>query len=63
MDKKPNPLDQVLNDIQEDWINYGKNLGLRLASIDDEESRDNILHEIEQSIFHAKQELKKKRAL
>ena len=37
MGNKPNPIDRVLNDIQEDWIHYGKNLGLRVAYIDDEE--------------------------
>ncbi len=45
--KKSNPPERILNDIQEDRISYGKNLGLRVVAIDDEESRDNIRHEIE----------------
>jgi|LakMenEpi03Aug12_release.lakeMendotaPanAssembly.Ray.scaffolds.fasta_scaffold1378767_1 hypothetical protein len=62
-DKKPNHPEQILNHIEEDWINYGKNLGLRVAAIEDEEVRDNIRHEIEQAIYHNKQEQKKKRTL
>lgn len=60
--KKATIPDRVLNDIQEDWVNYGKNLGLRVAAIDDEESRDDIRHQIEQLIFKTKQELKKKKS-
>lgn len=61
--KKSNPPERILNDIQEDWISYGKNLGLRVAAIDDEESRDNTRHEIEHVIHHTKQDLKKKKTL
>jgi hypothetical protein len=38
-------------------------LELRVAAIDDEESRDNIRNEFEQAIYHAKQDLKKKKPL
>ena len=60
VNKKPIPLERILNKIEEEWLSYGKNLGLRVAAIDDEETRDNIRHEIEQAIYHNKQELKKK---
>ena len=63
VNKKPIPLERILNDIEEDWISYVNNLGLRVAAIDDEETRDNIRHEIEQAIYHNKQELKKKKTL
>ena len=42
VNKKPIPLERILNDIEEDWISYVNNLGLRVAAIDDEETRDNI---------------------
>nr|CAH0100524.1 unnamed protein product [Daphnia galeata] len=61
VNKKPIPLERILNKIEEEWLSYGKNLGLRVAAIDDKETRDNIRHEIEQAIYHNKQELKKKK--
>ncbi len=61
--KKSNPPERILNEIQEEWITYCKSLGLRVAAIDDEESRDNIRHEFEQVIYLTKQDLKKKKAL
>ena len=42
VNKKPIPLERILNDIEEDWISYVNNLGLRVAASDDEETRDNI---------------------
>ena len=42
VNKKPIPLERILNDIEEDWISYVNNLGLRVAAIDDEETRGNI---------------------
>ncbi|EFX72802.1 hypothetical protein DAPPUDRAFT_253916 [Daphnia pulex] len=61
--KKSNPPERILNEIQEEWITYCKSLAFRVAAIDDEESRDNIRHEFEQAIYHAKQDLKKKKPL
>ena len=51
VNKKPIPLDRILKKIEEEWLSYGKNLGLRVAAIDDKETRDNIRHEIEQAIY------------
>ena len=61
VNKKPIPLEQILNKIEEDWFSYGKNLELRVTAIDDEETRDKIRHEIEQAIYHNKQERKKRK--
>ena len=61
VNKKPIPLEQILNKIEEEWLSYGKNLGLRVTAIDDEETRDKIRHEIEQAIYHNKQERKKRK--
>lgn len=58
---KPGHPERALNAVQEDWINYGKNLGLRVAAINDEDARDSIRHDIEQAVYHTKLELKKKR--
>ena len=61
VNKKPIPLEQILNKIEEEWFSYGKNLELRVTAIDDEETRDKIRHEIEQAIYHNKQERKKRK--
>jgi len=50
--KKPN--DRVLSDVQEDWVTYCKNYGMRVAAIADEDSRDSIRMEMEKVFFEYK---------